>query len=173
MKGLSVVLILVLVGEILLGLALAKTDVLNPRTSEAMAERMRLETQMLADQYQFDKELRALQMEEARRKREIDLEMYKKQKELELELQKQRALRESDVRATLVLLGGGVALAAVFALAVSMAYYIFTLAKVTRAGLPTATPGPVPVPITFPPQAQQTHERVGEQVIRWSEHVAP
>ena len=74
MKSISVLLLLPLLGAMLLGIMIGGIDLLNPVTSQATAERYRVETAQLQAQLAHERQLQQFELQ----KRQMELQAYER-----------------------------------------------------------------------------------------------
>jgi len=120
MKTLSFVVIVILLGAVLLGANLSKTDLLNPHTRTAEARRMDVETDALAAQYEIDLQLRQIELTRIQEETNINLEALRARQAKELELME----RDANLKSRLFELAVTVGLGVIAVLGVAAGFYL-------------------------------------------------
>ena len=139
MKTLSFVVIVILLGAVLLGANLSKTDLLNPHTRTAEARRMDVETDALAAQYEIDQQLRQIELSRIQEETTINLEALRARRAKELELMERDAHLKSRLFELAVTVGLGVVAVIGGAAALYLLCAGFALAKQQRQSAPEPT----------------------------------
>jgi hypothetical protein len=139
MKALSFVPIVVLLGTVLLGVTLSRTDVFNQYTRTAEARRMDVETDALADKYEFEQQLRQIELGQIQEETNINLDALRARRAKELELME----RDARLKSRLFELAVMISLGVVAVLGSAAAFYLlcasFALLKRKQQPTPETT----------------------------------
>ena len=108
MRSVTVLIGLVVAGAIVLGLALSDADVLNPKTSDAMARRMNAETDAYISQMTYEQKRQELELRVLEERSAIEAQALVAQRAKELELMERDAQLKSRLLELAVLLSFGI-----------------------------------------------------------------